>query len=131
MRYLLDTDMASYLIRGDRVVEAKTLAHAAEWAISALTVQELRQGALLARGNRPLELMVEAFIEDARVLAFDEKAARFAADIRVELHSKGKSIGLIDEMLAGHAKSIGAVLVTNNSRHFGRIDGLQTDNWSK
>ena len=85
----------------------------------------------MARGNLPLELMVEAFIEDARVLSFDEKAARMSAEIRVELQAKGRSIGLIDEMLAGHAKSAGAVLITNNEKHFGRVDGLQLDNWSK
>jgi tRNA(fMet)-specific endonuclease VapC len=63
-------------------------------------------------------------------LPWDEAAATHFAAVAAELHKSGKPIGSMDTMIAGHAISLGAILVTNNSRHFGRVAGLKSENWT-
>ncbi len=70
------------------------------------------------------------FLKIVRVLAWDADAADWYADIRYQLTNAGKPIGEMDMMIAAHALAVGAVLVTNNTRHFRRISGpLAFVNW--
>jgi tRNA(fMet)-specific endonuclease VapC len=63
---------------------------------------------------------------------WDAEAAGFYADIRHQLVTSGQQIGELDMMIAAHAIALGAVLVTNNTRHYGRIDApLILENWSQ
>lgn len=78
-----------------------------------------------------LHLAVHQFLKIARILPWDEDAADFYADIRHQLVSTGQPIGEIDMMIAAHSLSAGAILVTNNLRHFQRITApLMLTNWN-
>jgi tRNA(fMet)-specific endonuclease VapC len=63
------------------------------------------------------------------VLSFDENAAGHYGNIRADLERKGTPIGPYDLMIAGHARSEGYALITNNAREFERVDGLRIENW--
>ena len=63
------------------------------------------------------------------VLAFDAEAAAHAADIRATLERRGLPIGGYDLLIAGHARSRGLIVVTNNVREFARVDGLRIEDW--
>jgi tRNA(fMet)-specific endonuclease VapC len=130
MKYLLDTDTASYLIRGHKSTLANQMMHVTEWCISSLTVFEIRQG-LLLNPKHELRIMVEAFLEEAPVLSFDSDAACQSAKVKHSLRRSGLSIGYVDELLAGQAISRNLTLVSNNKRHFERVEGLDTANWSE
>ena len=73
--------------------------------------------------------MTDDFISRLEVLDYGIKAAAHYGDIRADLERKGTIIGINDLHIAGHARSEGMVLVTNNLREFDRIDGLRLDNW--
>lgn len=64
-----------------------------------------------------------------RLLIFDERAARIAASIQVQLERDRMQIGPLDTLIAATAMAHGAVLVTNNTREFGRIPGLMVEDW--
>jgi len=64
------------------------------------------------------------------ILDWSRAAARHYAEIREKLESAGMPIGNMDLMIAAHARSAGAVLVTNNERHFRRVPGLKVENWA-
>lgn len=70
------------------------------------------------------------FLRIVRALAWDAEAAGYYAEIRHQLVSSGQTIGELDMMIAAHSLSAGATLVTNNIRHFGRIElPLMLVNW--
>jgi tRNA(fMet)-specific endonuclease VapC len=64
-----------------------------------------------------------------RCLEYGSKAAAHYGDIRADLERKGTPIGVNDLHIAGHARSEGLTLITNNLREFERVDGLRLDNW--
>ena len=68
-------------------------------------------------------------LADIEILPFDTGAAEGYGEIRAELERKGIPIGPLDMMIAGHAKSLGYTVVTNNIKEFDRIDGLRLENW--
>jgi tRNA(fMet)-specific endonuclease VapC len=129
--YMLDTDAVNYLVRG----KAPALdAHVAKvppkrLCISAVTRGELLYGLKLKDGAHRLAQVVDQFLLRVQCLAWDEAAATQFASIAAELHKAGTPIGSMDAMIAGHAMAIGAVLVTNNARHFSRVAGLNVENW--
>ena len=68
-------------------------------------------------------------LADIEILPFDTGAAEGYGEIQAELERKGTPIGPLDMMIAGHAKSLGYSVVTNNIKEFERIDGLRLENW--
>jgi tRNA(fMet)-specific endonuclease VapC len=64
------------------------------------------------------------------VLPFDELAATHFGQLRADLAKIGKPIGPYDQMIAGHARSRGLILVTSNTSEFKRVPGLRIDNWA-
>ena len=72
---------------------------------------------------------VERFCARLEVLPFDADAAAHAADIRAALERQGRTIGGYDLLIAGHARSRGLVVVTNNLGEFTRVDGLRCVDW--
>ena len=97
-------------------------------AISALTLAEAVFGAKKKRSQR-LESLIEMFREMFPVVPWTEDAASAYADIRTCLEESGTPIGDMDMLIAASAIAGGFVLVTNNVRHFRRIDGLVVENW--
>jgi tRNA(fMet)-specific endonuclease VapC len=129
---MLDTDTASYLIRGRYAgIEAQLAALSpADVCISAVTRAELLYGLKRVAPGHLLHASVREFLRIVRALAWDTGAADQYADIRHQLVSSGQPIGEMDMMIAAHALSVSAVLVTNNMRHFERIAApLMLVNW--
>ena len=131
MRYLLDTDTASYAIRGAFPALDARLASTPprEMAISVVTRAELLFG-LEKRGNpRGLSRVVHSFLDRITILPWDSAAADTFAKVRVQLEKLGTPIGFADTMIGAHALSLKATLVTNNLQHFQKVKGLALENW--
>lgn len=127
---LLDTDMVIALLRGNPTVIRKARSLPAQaLGISSVTLYELRVG--VEKSGDPAKN--RRFLEDAlapfALLAFDDAAALEAARVRAKLEKNGKGIGPYDTLIAGHALSVGARLVTANTREFGRVPALKLENW--
>lgn len=128
-QYVLDTDIASYLIRGDHeTVTGKFSELYDSCVISSITAAELQYGAK-KRNNKQLTQKVKAFCDLVEIISWDADAARAYAKLRVELETSGTPIGNMDMLIAASALARKAVLVTNNTEHFSRIEGLKLDNW--
>ena len=132
MLYLLDTDTCSYVIRGASAGLDARLGEAGEEAIaiSAVTRAELRFG-LEKRGNpRALSQVVNGFLDRVPVAPWDAVAADRFGRLRAQLERGGTPIGVFDTMIAAHALALGAILVTNNQKHFGKVRALKVENWA-
>lgn len=130
-RYLLDTNMASYVIRGNfpRVRERLLKVPMAQVAISAVTEAELRFGVARKPGAVRLKTAVDEFLLRVEVLPWDSEAAQQYANVRATLERDGVPMGNLDLMIAAHALSTAAVLVTND-RVFQRVEQLKIEDWS-
>lgn len=129
--YLLDTNIASHVIRGDRPEIGRRLASLPmeEIAISAVTEGELLYG--LAKRNYPAALTerVRQFLLRVDVLAWDHDVARAYAGLRAACEAKSVSLAPLDMMIAAHAVAADAVLITND-KAFSRVpDPLRMENW--
>lgn len=133
MLHMLDTDTASYLIKGrSPVIEAHlALLSPSVVCVSVITRSELLYGLKRLPTDHRLHLVVRRFLDIVRVLTWDADAANFYAEIRHQLVSTGQPIGELDMMIAAHALAVGAALVSNNIQHFGRIElPLVLVNWA-
>ena len=128
---MLDTDTASYIIKGTApAIDARLrLLTVKQVCISAITRAELRFGVRLSGASR-LAAEVERFLSGVHTLPWDETAADQFAEVRAGLEQMGTPIGIMDTMIAAHAKAIGAILVTNNVKHFRLVKGLPIENWA-
>ncbi len=132
MLHMLDTDTASYVIKGrSPAIEAKlALILPSMVCISVMTRAELLYGLKRLPADHRLHLAVRQFLKIVRMLPWDAEAADWYADIRHQIMGSGQTIGELDMMIAAHSLSAGAVLVTNNIRHYQRIEApLILDNW--
>ena len=130
-RYLLDTNVISDFVRGERRVLAKVKASRPDvLAVSTVTVMEIEYGlALQAARARRLRPVLEALIGNMAVLPFTSADATAAAHARAALRRRGRPIGAYDVLLAGCALSRGLVVVTANTDEFARVDGLVVEDW--
>ncbi len=130
LRYLLDTNLCIHVLR-DRpaAVRQRFNLEADGLSISSIVLTELLHGA--AKSARPVENRneVEKFAARLDVLPFDARAADHAADIRANLERRGQTIGAYDLLIAGHARSLGLVVVTGNLAEFERVEGLRCEDW--
>jgi tRNA(fMet)-specific endonuclease VapC len=132
MLHMLDTDTASYVIKERSPVVAAKLSEIPpeNVCVSVITRAELQYGLKRLGPDHRLHLSVRQFLRLVRVLPWDADAADYYADIRHRLVSTGQPIGELDMMIAAHSLSAGAVLVTNNTRHYACIDApLTLVNW--
>jgi tRNA(fMet)-specific endonuclease VapC len=130
LRYMLDTNLCIATIR-DKPVAARAAfkRHHAQMCISSITVMELLYGVELSAQPQHNLVEVEGFIARLEVMDYDTMAAAHTAQIRAELRKSGTQIGPYDQMIAGHARSRGLVVVTNNTREFQRVAGLRCEDW--
>ena len=130
LKYMLDTNIVIYTMknRPDSVRESFKKHHE-RMCISSITYMELVYGA--ERSSNPDRNLtsLEGFVARMDVLSLDDSAAAHAGQIRAELARLGMPIGPYDQLIAGHARSQGLVLVTNNEKEFARVPGLRTENW--
>ena len=98
--------------------------------LSSVTVMELSYGAHKGRWSKANTELLDRFVLDFTIAPFDESAARVGGGLRAALEKKGRPIGPLDTLIAAHALSLSATLVTNNVREFSRVPGLHVKNWS-
>jgi tRNA(fMet)-specific endonuclease VapC len=128
--YMLDTNTASAAMRGTAGLDQRLQQlDPAQWCISAITRSEFRYGLALKPEATKLAQYVEAFLQAATTVPWDDAAADTHGQLRAQLRRAGTPIGDFDEMIAGHALALGAVLVTDNTKHFRLVDGLPLENW--
>jgi tRNA(fMet)-specific endonuclease VapC len=136
VNYLLDTNVCIALINETSSrVRARFLQAARrndELATSSIVAHELWYGVakseLVARNARAL---VAFLSRDVKLLDYSERDAQAAGEIRAELERQGQRIGEYDTLIAGQAFSRNLVLVTANTREFGRVNGLIVEDWTQ
>ena len=130
-RYLLDTNMASYVIKGNlpRVRERLVKVPIAEVSISVVTEAELRFGVARRPQAVGLATAVEEFLLRVEVLPWDSAAAQHYARLRAVLERSGAAMGNLDMMIAAQALSAQAILVTHD-HVFRRVKQLKIEDWS-
>jgi len=132
MLYMLDTDTASYIIkaRGPQLQAKLSSIEPFMLSISVMTRAELLYGLKRLPAAHRLHTGVRQFLKIVRALPWDAEAADFCAEIRHQLAMSGQLIGEMDMMIAAHSLATAAVLVTNNIRHYERIQApLLLENW--
>lgn len=127
---LLDTNICTYIINAKppEVLARFHRFHLGEIGISSVVAAELAYG-VAKSGSARNRSALEMFLTPLEILPFDDKAFWAYGDLRADLERRGKSIGAMDTMIAAHALSLDAILVTNNTREFARVSGLRLENW--
>jgi tRNA(fMet)-specific endonuclease VapC len=124
--YLLDTSVASYIIKGNVPSVDRWLAKVpvADVFVSTVTEAELRYGVARLPAAKRLEILIEDFLRTVTILPWDSEAAKQYGRLRATLEREGRPMGNLDMMIGAHALAAGAVLVTND-RAFSRIKNLK------
>jgi tRNA(fMet)-specific endonuclease VapC len=130
MRYLLDTNVVSDLIRNPqgRVTEHIRRVGEAQVCTSIIVAAELRYGAA-KKGAPRLTIQLEAVLGALDVLPFEAPADAAYGQIRSQLEQAGRPIGGNDLLIAAQTIALGYTIVSDNEREFVRIDGLLRENW--
>lgn len=131
LKYMLDTNICIYTIKNKppQVREAFKRHHE-QLCMSSVTLMELIYGAEKSANPERNLHVIEGFAARLEVLPFNNDAAAHTGQLRAELAKAGTPIGPYDQMIAGHARSMGLVVVTNNVREFQRVPGLRIEDWS-
>ncbi len=136
MRYMFDTDTSISLLdnrepaKQQKILSRLEKLRDPDIALSSITVSELMFGAENGLHRKTNLEALATFLLDFQVLPFDFAAAREAGAVRASLEKLGRRIGVMDTLIAAHAKVLGLVVVTNNVAHFGKVKGLKVENWS-
>lgn len=133
MKYMLDTNICIYVIKHkpDTVIKRFLSHDPEELCISAITYAELMHGVEKSTAVERNRIAMSLFLSPITILGFDGQAAEEYGRIRAQLEKKGTPIGPMDTLIAGHAKSRGLILVTNNTREFNRVAGLTVEDWTQ
>jgi tRNA(fMet)-specific endonuclease VapC len=131
-RYLLDTNTASYIIKGGNPAVDRRLLKIpmAQIAISTVTEGELRYGIALKPQATRLQILVEQFLLRLTILPWDSEAAQQYGQLRAMLEREGQPMGNLDMMIGAQALAFGLVLVTSD-QVFKRIRKLKIEDWTK
>ena len=128
--FMLDTDTSSYIIKCRPIALAEKFQKQTEaLCVSVMTAAELRFGAEKAARPELVEL-VEGFLERLAILDWTDDVSHHYARARCALEKLGRPVGNMDLLIASHAISQRATLVTNNLRHFSHIPGLKVEVWN-
>jgi len=127
--YMLDTSILVEVLRGraDRLIPR--FDREPDLTVSTITVMELEYGAQRSTQPEAMRRDVDGLLSLMVVKDFDRGAARHAGNIRALLVNKGTPIGPLDTLIAGHARSLGLVVVTHNLREFSRVPDLKSEDW--
>ena len=131
--YMLDTDTCAFILRKSSPVllERIQLVPLAQQCMSVVTLAELLYGIQVSSKKKANREAVDALTRHVNVIDWTKEAAAHYAEIRADLKKKGQQLGANDLLIAAHARSLGAVIVTNNVKDFGRVKGLKLENWSR
>lgn len=131
LRYMLDTDISSFVMKGSpqSVLAKLQKVPVGEICISAMTQCELMYGVEISPRQANDRARMEVFLRHIQALDYPVDAALDYAQIRAHLKERGTMIGAHDLLIAAHARYLGLVLVTNNTREFRRVPQLKLENW--
>ena len=130
MRYLLDTNIVSDLVRHPqgRIAERIRKVGEAQVCTSIIVAAELRYGTR-KKGSQRLSAQLETVLGALNVLPFEAPADDAYGLVRTRLEQAGMPIGGNDLLIAAHALSLGCTIVTDNEAEFARVRGLRRENW--
>ena len=132
LKYLLDTNICIFTLKNrPQQVREVFKHHHGQMGISTVTFMELIFGAEKSANPERNLTDIEGFAARLEVLNYDRDAAVHTGQLRAELAKAGTPIGPYDQMIAGHARSQGLILVTNNRREFDRVPGLRVEDWTE
>ncbi len=133
MKYMLDTNICIYTIKhgSDQVIHRLLEHEPEEVCISSITYYELMYGVEKSQARERNHLALTLFLSPITILDYGEKAAEESGRVRAELERRGTPIGPMDIQIAGHARSEGLILVTNNTREFESVERLVIENWTE
>jgi len=130
MKFLLDTNICVYWLKGNELIEQKILSVGMDnVALSFINVSELYYGAYKSKRIESNLNMVRQLTETLNVVESDEAISEIFGQLKAELEGAGTIIDDADLFIAACAKVHGLILVTNNMKHFKRIKGLKLENW--
>jgi len=138
IRYMLDTDTASYLLKKRHplhkaVLNNLTKREPESVSLSVMTLSEMAAGlaGMIDKERKSiLAKLLEEFMASINIIEFNDEAAWLYGTLRAKLRESGQDIGVMDTLIAAHAISQNLILVTNNHSHFKRITGLKCENWT-
>lgn len=125
--YMLDTCVCTEILRGRAPVGK--LPSPQDCCLSSIVTAELRTGLLKGPASEHHARRLDGFIESFQILPFDESASQAYAEIRADLKARGLPIGPLDLLIAAHARSVGATLITANVAEFRRVRSLKLLAW--
>ncbi|WP_367598210.1 tRNA(fMet)-specific endonuclease VapC [Pseudomonas fulva] len=130
LKFMLDTNICIFTIK-NRPIEVRDAfkRHHDQMCISTVTLMELIYGAEKSSNPERNLAAVEGLAARLEVLTYDRNAAAHTGQLRAELARLGTPISPFDQMIAGHARSQGLIIVTNNRREFERVPGLRSEDW--
>lgn len=133
MRYMLDTNICIYMIRkrSPHALSRLTACVPGSVAVSSITVAELQFGVSKSQYPAQNQQALDMFLIPLQIADFDYQAASAYGQIRAALESLGQPIGALDMLIAAHALSLDALLITNNVFEFSRVPGLALEDWTK
>jgi len=130
-RYMLDTNIVSFLIRGRASVTARIrFTPTSSLCISAVTEAELEYGLAKHRVSDRTQRALIEFLSRTESMPWSSAEARAYGHLRAGLERKGLTLAAMDLQIAAHALSLGATLVTNDAA-FAQIPGLATEDWTQ
>jgi tRNA(fMet)-specific endonuclease VapC len=128
--FALDSNSLIHALKGAGRVRQRLLAcDPTLVAVPSVVAFEIEYGTLKSANPERRRRELRLLLNTVRILPFDLEAAEIAAGLRVHLEQRGETIGQMDFMIAATAVSSGCVLVTHNTAEFGRVPGLQTEDW--
>lgn len=129
--WMLDTNICIALIKRQppELISRLRKHKPGDVSISSITLAELRFGVSKSKQVERNRAALDQFLLPLEILAFDDAAADCYGQIRAALEIKGTPIGPLDMLIASHALSLNAAIVTNNVREFSRVEGLRVENW--
>lgn len=133
MRYLLDTNIISYYLRRNSMILEARLDAALQnstCAISCISRAELRLGQVYLGLGDVRRQVINAFLDKLPNLAWSIEAADEYGQLKATLQTQGTPIGELDTQIAAHALAEDLILVTHNTKHFERVDGLKMEDWT-
>jgi tRNA(fMet)-specific endonuclease VapC len=130
MPYLIDTDIVINSIKGNKIINQRIAEYAAiPKAISIITFGELLYGARKSTQHDKNISVVYRLAEIFPIVGITRSTIEAFADVKLALDKKGERIEDFDLLIAATALSLNYTLVTNNTKHYKRIEGLQIENW--
>ena len=129
--YMLETDTCAFILRrsSQALLDRIQTVALEQQVMSMVTLAELLYGVQISSRKKENRAAVDALTRHLTVVDWSRDAAEHYADIRAVLKKKGQLIGSNDLMIAAHARSLGAIVVTNNVKDFRRVKGLKLENW--